>query len=788
MRFRFDAEASDGLRVLPEIPDLTPCLIEGRNGIGKTVAVRLLELIAGGQPFDGYDRQWHSLRQRLGRTVVTIDSLRDGETVTFMFTPDSWDPDAKPPLDFGDWLGEATIDGNPVSVADVQALLWVERFAGNEDLDDTLRRRTRIYADHAERSSQRVDRAVSEIATLIEPLREQLLAVDPAELRETSAQLQASEKEELRINAELTGLAEEHERVLEAIQARDRLRSAEDPASGLHQRLGELKARLKERNGERTELEEKIGKTRAALERQGDPQAALGDAQRTLRYRQKRLRNVEADIERLASQLDVPALVDDVETARTAAQESLDLLSERRREIDAGGMVGRLIDDVSGFLRAPNAQDLDDQVLMVIEDAELSVQQARDGMAVRREQLRQRPAPDELQSVMHDTAQLRRRLARLGSLMEEINKADQIIQRIAEGSLEEKKAEEAVAKAGHRDEQYRADNQRLGAVEEEIDSINEQITDVHVQLGLEGGQSLEDARADLVGRLHDLGLESDDQLDDRESAQREQVNQARLRARRTSEHLTALRRSVTLLTASIDAAVAAVRSDERFDWLTEMIKDGGEPAAEVFARLRGAVVGLIDELEDARNLVQIVGQFAATALEDPPTMIPDVELYAAVQSVLGNELRRSLDTSAIRERLFGGAHVDSINLASRELVLSRDGVRSQPRPFDTFSTGEQAFAFTQARILELEPSDRPNRLLVLDEFGAFVAADRMPDLAEFLQSEAVAPIADQVLVILPLQTDYEAEIEDTTGALRAKYEERVNQLKARDYYTQLLEA
>jgi hypothetical protein len=244
---------------------------------------------------------------------------------------------------------------------------------------------------------------------------------------------------------------------------------------------------------------------------------------------------------------------------------------------------------------------------------------------------------------------------------------------------------------------------------------------------------------------------------------------------------------VTVLGASIDAAVASLKAEDRFAWLHELPPADTDSGIEAFGRLRTAVIRLIDQLEEARNLVQVVGQFADSVLGEEK-MFSDQELYGAVRAVLSDELLTSLDTEPIRERLFGGARIQSIDLGSRELVLARNGGPSLPRPFDTFSTGEQAFAFTQARILELEPSNRPNRLLVLDEFGAFVAADRMPDLAEFLRSQQVAPIADQVLVILPLQTDYEAELEDTTGDLRSRYEERVSQLQAREYYTQELEA
>jgi hypothetical protein len=241
------------------------------------------------------------------------------------------------------------------------------------------------------------------------------------------------------------------------------------------------------------------------------------------------------------------------------------------------------------------------------------------------------------------------------------------------------------------------------------------------------------------------------------------------------------------MSASVDAAVSALRSEERFAWLRDVLPAGSGDSLSEFTRLRTGVVELLDALEDTRDLVQVVGQLAGGALEPQP-MVTDLELKEAVRAVLADELRRGLDSPQIRKWLFGGARVESINLAERELVLARNGASGAPRAFDTFSTGEQAFAFTQARILELEPSERPNRLLVLDEFGAFVAADRMPDLAEFLRSADVAPIADQVLVILPLQIDYEAELENTTGALHKRYESQVQQLRDRDYYTQLLEA
>jgi len=53
MQFRIDADGRRGLRVIGEIPDLDLCRLEGYNGIGKSAAIRLLELCTGYSPTRG---------------------------------------------------------------------------------------------------------------------------------------------------------------------------------------------------------------------------------------------------------------------------------------------------------------------------------------------------------------------------------------------------------------------------------------------------------------------------------------------------------------------------------------------------------------------------------------------------------------------------------------------------------------------------------------------------------------------------------------------------------------
>jgi len=784
MRFQFEPRTTGGLHVIAEIPSVSPCLIEGRNGIGKTVAVRLLELIAGHQPFT--ERQWHSLRGRLGNTVVRADGLRDGQTFEFTFTPEKWSTNEGAPLGLGEWLGRVTIDGADATVEEAQELLWVERFAGNEDLDLTLRRRTEIYAENAHRTSRAVTGAVERVTTLLGPLRDELSPVDPVEFTATKGQLGGAEATEEAAREALAERIRKHEQVLSAIDARDRLRAAEDPHDGLQQRRHELAKRLAEISQDRDHLAKRIEKTSDSLKRQGDPQAALGEAQRILRYRRKRQRNIDSDIERLRGVLDIDADLELIAEEEAKAQKALLELEDRQRAINAGGMTVQLIDTVAGVLGGPGAAGLDEQALLRFPERVVTIAEARDGMMRQREQLHHEPKPDDLESLTRDASKLQRRVAMLADLAARIQETAKQQERIDEAEKDVTSAEEAVERAGQRDEAYRADNQQLGALEEEIDTVTGELTDIHGQLGLEGGKSPDDARSDLDSMLTALEVEESSELDALERGLRQELDDGRVAVQRAADHVAALRRSVMVMNASVDAAMSMIESDERFAWLHDVVTHEAN-SADAFTRLHGAVMGILDELEEARNLVEVVGTLAGGALQTQP-MVPDVQLNQAVRAVLAEELRQGLDTPQIRKWLFGGAHVETIDLAERELVLVRDGASSAPRAFDTFSTGEQAFAFTQARILELEPSSRPNRLLVLDEFGAFVAADRMPDLAAFLRSAEVAPIADQVLVILPLQLDYEAELDNTTGQLRQRFEARAEALRDHDYYAEQLEA
>ncbi|MDQ3524434.1 MAG: hypothetical protein M3451_05195, partial [Chloroflexota bacterium] len=129
MHFTIAAEVNGGLRVIPEIAGYDLCWLEGRNGIGKSLAVRLLQLITGDQPYHFQHASWDSLRQLLGNTRIRITGLRDADAIEVELVPGQWpdDPDSAMPV-----LGSATLNGAEVSLSEVRRYLRVFRIGGDE--------------------------------------------------------------------------------------------------------------------------------------------------------------------------------------------------------------------------------------------------------------------------------------------------------------------------------------------------------------------------------------------------------------------------------------------------------------------------------------------------------------------------------------------------------------------------------------------------------------------------------------------------------------------------------
>ena len=161
---------------------------------------------------------------------------------------------------------------------------------------------------------------------------------------------------------------------------------------------------------------------------------------------------------------------------------------------------------------------------------------------------------------------------------------------------------------------------------------------------------------------------------------------------------------------------------------------------------------------ETRKLSPRLGSSAAEGIELEGPSRADPILTAWVEDEIG----AILSTEALRRELFNESEAVEFDLEGRAaLWRTKDGKRRR-RPLEAFSSGEQVFAYTRAKLETFKPlrSEAENVLIFLDEFGAFVARDRFGELMRYVENEVLVAIADQIVVMLPATSEDPASTTD----------------------------
>lgn len=376
MRCKIDSKAIDGLRVISDIPDIPLCMLEGRNGVGKTSAIHLLELISGSIPEDFRLRPalWPSLKQRLRSTSVELSKLKDDRSMHVTFTPELWDDDL--PSAVGEWLGRAMIDGHPKTIAECSSLLSVTRIAGNEDLEVTLKKRVATLSNHLRLASDLARERQGEIDHRLESILPDLKRADPAILSSDAALLNTVEQQ-LREARERSAAADNRLRhLLRALETRRQLDAAGQATETLLARREELVRIVKNLT---TDFDEKEAEAEAAGEdfsSEGEAQRKLADAERILRHRRSRLANIQRDAKQTATALSMDHDMSSTAISRAISdgEANLSELQNRLKSLDSTSLVRDLIGGIVVPLRAAQPE-AGDRILVRTEEGGLTVSQ-----------------------------------------------------------------------------------------------------------------------------------------------------------------------------------------------------------------------------------------------------------------------------------------------------------------------------------------------------------------------------------------------------------------------------
>jgi hypothetical protein len=172
---------------------------------------------------------------------------------------------------------------------------------------------------------------------------------------------------------------------------------------------------------------------------------------------------------------------------------------------------------------------------------------------------------------------------------------------------------------------------------------------------------------------------------------------------------------------------------------------------------RAVAVKAGDRLGDFRSQLNAVESALAGVARHLRGRDPETALYLPeLQAWLGKRFSAWFNNPRVRQELLPMADRDvHVDVLGRQVVWQERG-STRSRPLEAFSSGHQAFAYTRARLAALdEDSTKPqNRLIALDEFGAFIAHDLLSGLLEYLRERAKERPDDQVVVILPLSRNY----------------------------------
>jgi len=800
MRVLIEASPIGPLSILPELPDARLAMLEGFNGIGKTLAVRLLQICTGDQPYRPDTAPWESLCEGLGKFTVTVSGLNGAREIQWVADSREWDAgsdDGIAPPHFQ----KITIDGRAASLDEVRSLLTVLRLGGEQGIVETLarladrtaetvRRWARRYADQEAGPLASMEEAAATSVRLLGGWSSEAFLDLTKSVEKAREQVRAAEKETEKARQRRDDLSG-------ALELSRRLQEIRRRAPELADRLRTIDAGIGDIQRNRVRLQNRVRAIAGQVAAAQPQRTELQNARRTLERRRKQLSSRLEEAAILGSELEIQPDDGSTRSLMTDLEAEIAELEAERIRLDAAPSMRILLDQLTPQLADAERQGLGGQLAVDHPELEweLTVSQTRVGMQTRRAFLEGQPAPPQAQEVVERLERTHDSLNRAASLRSALREAERLRRLVAQN---EERVNNALAAINPKavDEMQRLEEERRSADERLLE-----LAAVRAALAQQLGPLVDETTAtalthQLRASLQQLGVSEDDlepALAEAEStlassrvaqqkAQNAEVETARQMAQAGAE----VRKARTALTESpklewIRAAIPSLSSLTRSSTLKDqlagidMARECVESAGERLGELRS-------QLGAVESALRGVGRHLRGLDPEAVRYLPELESW------FSERFSEWFNTERIRKELLPGAAGDvKVDVKTRDVIWTEGG-SIQRRPLEAFSSGEQAFAYTRARLGELDVEDvKPaNRLIVLDEFGAFIAHDRLTGLLAYLRDRATIHPQDQVLVMLPLSRDY-AELARTSIGLEAeKFERFAEEITFRKYVVRVL--
>lgn len=779
--------------LLDSLPPYRLARMEGYNGIGKSLTIRLLQLALGRQTFHQV-RTWESFARGLGRVRVRVSQLEGAGELTWLI-----DGKRLPsvPSDVTDEWFQITMDGRDATLAEVSQVLSVHRLPGDVGLAETLGEQ--IEADgrmflqwHAPLTAEGGPQA--QALDLLDSLQSLVKRVDRQRLLDAHTDALEATTELERQREELRGAVARQTKLTRARALSNRLEEFAAFGADVDAQAAKVEEELTSIQLERAQANKRLAELESA--------AAKGqEARSRIRTIRRRLENhfAQLTVERLReSELLERARVtafDEVAAAVSGVRTELDVLVERRAALHSTPLVRTLVNQIVELLASAEAAGLGDQVLSgANESSELvTVSEMRARLERREHDLAGVEPTAEGAALEAEIDALTDRIQALESLpaaRAEVERRMRLVAR-AEAEINALVVEtDDDAVAGLEDARA-----RLAALDTQAAELARERTVLAIRKeAIGGGRSPEETSAELRALLSELDV-PDNETVGQASAQDDVVLHLQSALHQTQARSNAARAAAAAVDDELRRVVQALADDESLTWAAEV-----QPIPTVD-----------QDLQTQLDRLEALDRSVSTALERIAAIPAQV---AAIDVALGRlanrlkgrredsggdryldeltlgygeEFRGWFDDHLVRETLLPDARkVSSVDLRPERLEVGWETANGahRSRTLDAFSRGEQAFAYTRARLASLDAGDQraTNRLIVLDEFGAFIARDRLDALVELIKERQEKFPADQVLLILPVAADYEEQAEMAISQEKDRLKPIVDSLAQKGYF------
>jgi hypothetical protein len=794
MHVQIDADTRRGLRIIEEIPDIHLCKIEGYNGIGKTSAIRLLQLCTGEQPFKGNRAAWRTFRAQLGPSYVRVSALLEARDIEWWLEPSEWPEEPVPLTD--DKIGTLHINGRKKDIDDVRQLLRVYHFNTTETPAKILTARATVagstvatwYSDYGSQRTAEIDTAFRDALKVLD-------ACPTVQVRLAQEVARTAHEAALALAARLVAARNQVQLLSKAVAIADQLDTVRGTGPQLRNKLQELDRALERTDEEIAGLNDQIAKTELQkhLDEQAEDRFARAE-KLVARHKNSLLRAREA-LRHAASAAGINPSHQNVEAASLKVAQQLHELVEAQPFVSAGPQMLAVLNDISRLLEDAIRVGLGDKVLIDTDGAPKAwtVAELHEAFQSQMGRISERMHGADGELLVAEIASLRRRLDALADVNEKLESVGKFENwlRQAEQALVEATPDVDDGSANRLTELLRRRNEHEKAGRE----LQSRIDRMRAELDLLGGGKTEEA---LARQLQEVTSEAKvDPTRIRGALERAQSNLMTIGqddAEAQMKDASAVHGLEAML-ASVQDTITKLSEDRTFAWLRAAAPEINhlrdlqiDEQLTVLENLNVRLITARRSLDDTMSQVRSIGAAlyeVARALADSNGDERKRQAWTVPAGRwLGEQARQWFEDEIVRDALFNGGH--SLRLDPAELTVSweSDG-QFYERPLAAFSSGQQAFAFTRARVAQLDRDmdDVANRLIALDEFGAFMDARLFGGLVDYLAQRAPETPRDQVLVILPCAIA-SPDFTSTSG----KLSERDAQLMRRGYFAEPLQA